>query len=285
MNSVIVRLRSTVAELPPTARRIADVILKQPDRVIEMSVNELARAARASEGTVIGLCQQIGAKGFPELKIAIAREMSASRELLHENIVRGDGTADVIAKIAGSHRAAIEDTVKVLDIGAVDKAVKILRKARRIEFYGIGTAAPIAEDAAYRFLRLGLDAKAMVNSHAQAVSAAFAGPEVAAITISHSGRTRETLAATRLAKQAGAQTICITNFGKPPLLKYCDVALFTAAVETRYRMEAMASRVAQLVVIDSLYARLALERWEPSLAAIDRSYRVLAEKRIKGAAE
>ncbi|MGA8291317.1 MAG: transcriptional regulator, partial [Rhodoplanes sp.] len=66
---------------------------------------------------------------------------------------------------------------------------------------------------------------------------------------------------------------------------YCDVALFTAAVETRYRMEAMASRVALRVVIDSLYARLALERWEPSLAAIDRSYRVLADKRIKGAAE
>jgi DNA-binding MurR/RpiR family transcriptional regulator len=281
MNAPIARLRSALSNLPPAARRLAGVIVDQPDAVIEMSVGDLAKAARVSEGSVIGLCQQIGAKGFPELKIAIAREIGSSRELLHEDIVRGDDTAEVIAKIAASHRTAIEDTMKVLDASEVDRAVRYLRKARRIEFYGIGTAAPIAEDAAYRFLRLGLDARAMVDSHAQAVSAAFTGPEVATITISHSGRTRETLAATRIAKAAGARTICVTNFGKPPLLRHCDVALFTAATETRYRMEAMASRVAQLVVIDTLYARLALEDWQPSLAAIKRSHAILSEKRLK----
>jgi len=281
MNSPIARLKSALSTLPPAARRLASTIVEQPNAVIEMSVGDLAKAARVSEGSVIGLCQQIGAKGFPELKIAIAREIGTSRELLHEDIVRSDGTTEVIAKIAASHRTAIEDTMKVLDADDVDRAVKYLRNARRIEFYGIGTSAPIAEDAAYRFLRLGLDARAMVDSHSQAVSAAFTGPEVATITISHSGRTRETLLATRLAKSAGARTICVTNFGKSPLLRLCDVALFTAATEARYRMEAMASRVAQLVVIDTLYARLALESWKPSLAAIKRSHAILSEKRMK----
>jgi DNA-binding MurR/RpiR family transcriptional regulator len=63
------------------------------------------------------------------------------------------------------------------------------------------------------------------------------------------------------------------------------VALFTAAVETRYRMEAMASRVAQLVVVDALYACLAIERWEPSLEAIERSHAILSEKRQKSGQE
>lgn len=285
MQSPIARLKSAIPNLPPAARRIASLIVEQPSAIIEMSIADLAKAASVSEGSVIGLCQQMGAKGFPELKIAIAREIGSSPELLHEDIMRGDDTVDVIAKIAASHRTAIEDTVKVLDPAAVDQAVKILRKARRIEFYGIGTSAPIAEDAAYRFLRLGIEARAMVDSHSQAVSAAFTGPDVATITISHSGRTRETLMATRLAKEAGARTICITNFGKPPLLKHCDLVLFTAAVETRYRMEAMASRVAQLVVIDALYARLALDRWQPSLAAIEKSYAILGEKRLKSGSE
>lgn len=285
MNSPIARLKSALPNLPPAARRLAGVIVEKPNIVVEMSIGDLAKAARVSEGSVIGLCQQMGAKGFPELKIAIAREIGSSRELLHEDIVRNDDTLSVIAKIAASHRTAIDDTMKVLEPAAVDRAIKILRKARRIEIYGIGTAAPIAEDAAYRFLRLGLDVRAMVDSHSQAVSAAFTGPDVATITISHTGRTRETLTATRLAKVAGARTICITNFGRPPLLKHCDVALFTAAVETRYRMEAMASRVAQLVVVDTLYARLALERWEPALSAIERSHAILSEKRLKSSAE
>lgn len=285
MRSPIARLKSAETSMPPAARRLAGVILKRPDAIVEMSIAELAKVARVSEGSVVAFCQQLGAKGFPELKIAIAREIGSSRELLHEDIVRDDNSADVIAKIAASHRMAIEDTVKVLDPVAVDRAVEILANARRIELYGIGTAAPMAEDAAYRFLRLGLDVKAMVDSHSQAVSAACTGPDVATITISHSGRTRETLAATRLAKAAGARTICITNFGKSPLLKHCEVALYTAAVEARYRMEAMASRVAQLVVIDTLYARLAIERWDPALAAIERSYAILSEKRIKTTAD
>ena len=281
MRSPIARLKSAETSMPPAARRLAAAILARPEAIVEMSIAELAKTARVSEGSVVALCQQLGAKGFPELKIAIAREIGSSRELLHEDIVRDDASADVIAKIAASHRMAIEDTVKVLDPAAVDRAVKLLKKAHRIEFYGIGTAAPIAEDAAYRFLRLGLEVKAMVDSHSQAVSAACTGPHVATITISHSGRTRETLTATRLARAAGARTICITNFGRSPLLKHCEVALHTAAVETRYRMEAMASRVAQLVVIDTLYARLAIENWDPALAAIERSYEILAEKRVK----
>ena len=285
MDSPIARLKSAMPELPPAARRLASVIVDKPDTIVAMSIADLAKAARVSEGSVIGLCQQMGAKGFPELKIAIAREIGSSRELLHEDIVRDDGTADVIAKIAASHRTAIVDTAKVLDPAQVDRAVTLLRSAHRIEIYGIGTAAPIAEDAAYRFLRLGLDVKAMTDSHSQAVSAALTGPGVATLTISHSGRTRETLLATRLAKSAGARTICITNFGKPPLLKHCDVALCTAAVETRYRMEAMASRVAQLVVIDTIYACLALRRWERSLAAIRQSYAILSEKRLRSGVE
>ncbi|MBR3192806.1 MurR/RpiR family transcriptional regulator [Bosea sp. (in: a-proteobacteria)] len=281
----LARLRAMLDDLPPTARRIASVIVMQPDQVLGMSVSELAAVARASEGSVIGLCQQIGARGFAELKITIAKEISTSRALLHEAITAGDSTADIVAKFTASHAVAIEDTVKVLDIGEIDRAARFIVDAKRIEFYGIGTAAPIAEDAAYRFLRLGLSTKAVTDSHAQAVSAAFTGPEVATLTISHSGRTHETLEATRLAKAAGARTICITNYGKSPLQQHCEITLFTAAQETKYRMEALSSRIAELFVIDVLYARLALLRWEGSLAAIQKSYDIIATKRVPSSAE
>ena len=119
-----------------------------------------------------------------------------------------------------------------------------MRAAARIEVYGIGSSGPIAVDLAYRFLQLGLPAVALIDSHIQAVSAAMTGPQAAVITISHSGSTVETLLATRLAKEAGAQTIGITRFGKSPLQRYCDVVLHTVANETRYRPEAMSSRVA-----------------------------------------
>lgn len=281
----LARLKAMLDDLPPTARRIGAFIVAHPDKVLDMSVSELAAAVQASEGSVIGLCQQIGASGFAALKITVAKEISASRALLHEAIVPGDSTTDIVSKFTASHAVAIEDTAKVLDTAAVDRAAQCIAEAERIEFYGIGTAAPIAEDAAYRFLRLGLSTKAVTDSHQQAVSASFTGPKVATVTISHSGRTHETLEAARLARAAGARNICITNYGKSPLQQYCEVVLFTAAQETKFRMEALSSRIAQLFVIDVLYARLAVTHWKGSLAAIQKSYEVISTKRIQPSAD
>src|SRR5690606_18533765 len=144
-----------------------------------------------------------------------------------------------------------------LDARAMARAVEAIRAAERVEVFGIGSAAPIAEDANYRLLRIGINSRATVDSHVQAITASLAGPNVAVLTISHSGSTVETLTATQLAKEAGATTIAITNFGKSPLLAHTDIVLNTLARETHFRTEAMTSRIAQLAIVDALIAGLA----------------------------
>jgi RpiR family transcriptional regulator, carbohydrate utilization regulator len=52
------------------------------------------------------------------------------------------------------------------------------------------------------------------------------------------------------------------------------------ANETRYRPEAMSSRVAQLAIIDALVSGCALTRAEESIQNLQRSARVLSEKRF-----
>jgi RpiR family carbohydrate utilization transcriptional regulator len=95
------------------------------------------------------------------------------------------------------------------------------------------------------------------------------------LTVSHSGSTTETVLATRLAREAGARTIGITRLGKSPLAAHCDVLLYTVANETRYRPEAMSSRVAQLAV-----SCCALADTESSVDRLQRSARILSEKRF-----
>ena len=156
----------------------------------------------------------------------------------------------------------------------------LLRAARRIEVYGIGSSGPIAQDLAYRLLQLGRDAKVVSDSHIQAVSAAMTDSSTAVVTISHSGSTRETVLATRLAREAGARTIGITKLGKSPLARYCDIVLHTIANETRYRPEAMSSRVAQLALIDTLVSCCALADAKRSVAKLELSARIIAGKRF-----
>lgn len=274
------RLKALRANLPPTAARIADFFIAHAADVVHMSVTEVAERTGASEGSVISLCQQLGARGFQQVKIALARDLVQPVQFIHEDLARTDDTGTVIEKIFRSDLQALHDTMKALDTKAMAAAVVAIRQARRVELYGIGSAAPIAEDAHYRLLRIGIEAKVVVDSHIQAISASLTGPDVATITISHSGSTHETVTATKLAKEAGATTICITNFGKSPLLAYADIVLHTMARETHFRTEAMTSRIAQLAIIDALIACLSLADYDKALATIGKTFDVLSTKRF-----
>ena len=279
LTAILTRITSVRDSLGNTAQRIADFIVANPDQVIYMSVSEVAERSEASEGSVVGFCKLIGANGFQALKIALAQELVRPVHMIHEDLEPEDDAATVARKIFQSNVQTLHDTASALDPAKLKHAVRILKKAKRIEIYGIGSAAPVAQDAHYRMLRIGMNVKAETDSHVQAISASLTGPGVAVLTISHSGSTHETVTATRLAKESGAQTICITNFGKSPILAYSDVTLVTMARETRFRTEAMTSRLAQLAIIDVLIACLALTDYDRAVDTVRRTSDILSLKR------
>jgi RpiR family carbohydrate utilization transcriptional regulator len=279
-SGVLERLRVLRSQLPPTAARIADFIVTRAADVIHMSVTEVAEGADASEGSVVALCQQIGARGFQQVKIALARDLVQPVQFIHEDLTRDDDMPTVIEKIFRGNMQALQDTLKVLNPVKMRRAVALILNAKRVEVYGIGSAAPIAEDANYRLLRIGIESKVVIDSHVQAISASLVDSSVAVLTVSHSGSTHETVTSTRLAKENGAKTICITNFGKSPIQNYADVVLHTMARETRFRTEAMTSRIAQLAIVDALIAALALATYDTAVDTIAKTFDVLSIKRL-----
>jgi DNA-binding MurR/RpiR family transcriptional regulator len=274
------RLRALRMSLPPAAARIAEVILTQPSEVVHLSVTEVAARAQASEGSVIALCRQLGVRGFQHLKIELARDLVRPVQAIQEDLEPGDDATAVLRKVFESGRQALADTLAVLNPASLERAASLLRGARRVEIYGIGSAAPVAEDAHVRLLRIGLDSRLAVDSHLQAISATLAGPDVAVLTVSHSGSTIETVTATRLAREAGARTVVVTQLGRSPISAHAEVLLHTAARETRYRTEAMTSRIAQFAVVDALVSRIALAIGPGAVEALRRSAEALALRRF-----
>jgi RpiR family transcriptional regulator, carbohydrate utilization regulator len=280
LDGMLARVQAARASLPPAARRIAEVIVANPAEIVHMSVTELADRAGASEGSVVSLCRQLGAKGFHHLKIALARDLVQPVHLIHEDLTRDDDIPTIVEKVFLSNIQALYDTRKTLDRAAVARAVELILAADRVELYGIGSSAPIAEDAHYRMLRIGINCKVVTDSHIQAISASLTDASVVVITVSHSGSTHETVTATRLAHEAGAQTICITNYGRSPIQSHVDVVLYTMARETEFRTEAMTSRIAQLAIVDTLIACLAMANYDKAVDTIRQTFEVLSVKRF-----
>lgn len=282
---LLVRIRGALPSLRPAERRVADAVLSDPGGVSRLSINRLAERCATSATTVMRFCRTIGLPKYPDLRIALAGE--ASRENVEHggvarpsgDIDRDDTLADIVAKITYNDARAIEDTAATLDLDALDQAVSAVSEARRVDVYGVGASAFVGQDLHQKLHRIGLLAFVWPDPHAALTSAALLDDRCVAIAISHTGATDDTVAALQAARDSGARTLAITNFVPSPLADVADLVLTTAARETTFRSGAMASRIAQLAVIDYLFVGVAQRAYDDTMTALERTYRAVQSRR------
>lgn len=266
--ATILKINSAYSSFRTAEKRVADYITAHPEEIVYLSITELAERSNASEATIVRMCQQAGFRGYHDLKIVITQDLVAPLKNIHEDITEDDDTAAVMQKVFHANMQALENTRAVLDINQMEKATQALINASTVGVLGVGTSGPIVEDCQYKFMRIGLRCQAFVDPHIQLMLIAQLDAGDVLLGISHSGSSREVVEAMSAAKEAGVTTICITGYAKSPITRVSDIRLHTSAVETKYRMEAVASRVAQLSITDALEVNVALRIKERALAQI-----------------
>lgn len=259
-------------------KKIALWILENPQEIIRLSISELAEKCGCGEATIVRFSKRLGLVGYQELKISIAQE-SGTAPPVAVNISADDSAYEVFAKHCAEIVRSLEHTKNVLDEKSMATAARKIAKADRIAIFGLGNSASIAMDAQHKFMRVGLSAAAYCDNHMQAIAASHLKQGDVAIGISHSGSSIDVVEALKLSKSNGAATICITNYGRSPIVKYSDVVLYTAAEETKYSVLAMNSRISQLAIIDSMYAHLVIHKSQEALRAIQDTERALQGKK------
>ena len=276
------RIRVAMDSLRPAERRVAALVVSEPGTVVHLPIAELASLADVSEGTVIRFCTALGCRGYQALKLALAADLAQPTLVLQEDIVAADAAnpAIVAHKVFASDILALQDTLKLLDPAAIMRAVKAIESCSEVVFFGIGSSHAVASDAAGRFLRIGLRAYAETDAHLQVVTASLLPSTAVAIGISHSGVSREPVECLALARRRRATTVAVTARHPSPLTAHADIVLLTMSTETRYREEALASRIAQLSLLDSLYVAVAIRRPEASLDALRETSEALAPHRL-----
>jgi DNA-binding MurR/RpiR family transcriptional regulator len=175
--------------------------------------------------------------------------------------------------------AAINDTLGTLDFHLVESVIQELAKADKIIFYGLGGSAVVAMDAYHKFFRIGIPCEWFNDGHLAVMAASMMREGQVFVAISHSGSSRDVVEAVEIAAKTGASTLAITSHRSSPLSKAAGRSLCVASHETGYRLEPMASRIAQLCVIDVLSVGISLLRSDEVIANINKSRKALAQKR------
>ncbi|WML43159.1 MurR/RpiR family transcriptional regulator [Neobacillus sp. PS3-40] len=278
--SYLGKIRSYYARLSEKEKKIANYILDNPDKIIHCTINEVAEDLNVADATVFRFCKRLGFKGYQAMKIALASEVVTPMKHIHEEISDQDNEKAISEKIFKSNIRTLENTLQILDYNSLQKAVQLIQEADRVEFYGTGGSVVVAIDAFHKFIRSGVKAFAFPDSHFQLMSASQLTKNDVAVVISHTGTNNDTIKILNTAIESGAKTIGITSFPKSPISQNVDVALYTSSDETEYRSEALASRIAQLSLIDALYVNLMILNKDKAKNSLEKVRNAISETRI-----
>jgi DNA-binding MurR/RpiR family transcriptional regulator len=284
-SSVAVRLRAILPSLSRSEQRVAAQVLEDPRGVAASTITELAERCATSETTVVRFCRTLGMSGYPQLRLTLAAEVGradgGSARVVGSDIGPGDDLAQIVEKIAFADARAVEETANQLDLTSLQAVVDALVAARRVDVYGVGASAFVAMDFQQKLHRIGQVAFAWSDTHLALTSAALLQPGDVAIGVSHTGVTTDTIDALAEARRHGATTVAMTNFPRSPITDVADHVLTTAVRETTFRSGAMASRLAQLTLVDFLFVGVAQQTYPETRAALEATYDAVSGHRLK----
>ncbi|BBO27539.1 transcriptional regulator, RpiR family [Marisediminitalea aggregata] len=240
-------------------RKVAEVILANPQSAIHSSIATLAKMSDVSEPTVNRFCRRLDTKGFPDFKLHLAQSLANGTPYVNRHVDENDGPDEYTTKIFESTMASLEVARQSVCVNTVNRVVDLLTQAQRISFFGLGASASVAHDALNKFFRFNVPVVYFEDILMQRMSCMNCGSGDVVVLISHTGRTKSLVEIAQIAKNNDATVVGITS-ANSPLAQECTFVLSLEVPEDTDMYMPMASRIAQLTLIDVLATGFTLRR-------------------------
>ncbi|MEH7876173.1 MurR/RpiR family transcriptional regulator [Rhizobium laguerreae] len=209
-------------DYPNALARVAQYVLENPKRAVRQSLGELSAASQSGQATIFRLCRELGFKGFTDFKLALAAEIG-HRETEPDRGV--SLTVNSLDEVASLINRSVLNTRQLLQPELVASAAPLLLNARHVNIYGSGDSGLAGEVLFHRLRRIGVRVRVFANVGYAHEAAEAMTKEDAAIAVSQSGASPDTVEFLRRAHQTGAFSLAITCHPKSSLAKVSDVVL------------------------------------------------------------
>ncbi len=257
--SVLWQIRRGLDGLSRAERQVAEHVLARPRQMLSDPIAEIARAAQVSQPTVIRFCRSLGCQGLSDFKLRLASSLTGTVPVTHTSVTPQDSMAELGGKVMGNTAAAILQVRSHLNRESIDSAIELINGARRLFVHASGYTGVVAQDAQFKFLRLGMSCNAYTDPRLHQLATGVLESGDAVLIISSSGRTPELLEVADAAQARGAGVVAVT-VGQSPLAKRADVALLAEHSEDIETHVPMVSRILMLLFIDILATGVAMRR-------------------------
>ena len=249
--NIINTIRSRYYSFSPAEQKVANYVLNNYEKIQYMSISELAEFAEVADATVTRFCRSLNLKGFNIFKIELASYIAEKRA----PVPLGE-TPDILAsgqQSAAESKAAIDETIDLLDKDAIHNAIELFERAGRVLCAGSGGSMRMADECAHLLSIVEPKFVAVADSHSQISTVATMKENDIVLLFSYSGATLDGIELLELTGRLGIKTVLVTRFKKSPIAKLADVTLCCGSKEGPYQMDSVAAKMALLTLIDVIF--------------------------------
>lgn len=272
--------------LSPRVKLAARFVAEQPHRVAMRSLRQIASAANLSPPTFTRLARAVGCENYEALREICRREAThrtqtfADKARLLQMHAKGDAREQPGALVRDQALAAIaniETLLVTIDPRKLDTAARILASSERVLLVGLLSSTPFVDYAAY------MANMAFPNWHVVARSGTSIPAALldltrrdAVLVLTKSPYARRSIQAARIATDAGARVIAITDGVHSPILPFARISLIVSTDSPNF----FPSHAATLVLFEALIGmvvRRSGSRAQSRIAAVERANRSQGE--------
>lgn len=261
--SVINQICASMDSFFDTEKKIGDYIVRNPKKVVDMTVGELAKECGVSEASVSRFCKRIELKGFHHLKISLARELVDAKD---DGEISGHISVDdmegSLRGILSNKMEELRQTVAMMDSEELKKILDVINNADTVLMAAVGNTIPVAMDGAYKLNQIGIRAMSTPIWETELGYSYNLTDKDVVVAISNSGESTGVIQILEAAKSHGAVAISITNNARSSVAELSTYHITTATREKLFLDGYCFSRVSATMVIEIIYLLLASMRKE-----------------------
>lgn len=261
--SVINQICASMDSFFDTEKKIGDYIVRNPKKVVDMTVGELAKECCVSEASVSRFCKRIELKGFHHLKISLARELVDAKD---DGEISGHISVDdmegSLRGILSNKMEELRQTVAMIDREELKKILDVINNADTVLMAAVGNTIPVAMDGAYKLNQIGIRAVSTPIWETELGYSYNLTDKDVVVAISNSGESTGVIQILQAAKSRGAVAISITNNDRSSVAELSTYHITTATREKLFLDGYCFSRVSATMVIEIIYLLLASMRKE-----------------------
>lgn len=261
-----------------TQRKVARLLVSDPELVAFASADRIAQDAGVSQATVIRTCQALGYRGYAEFQEYVRHLIREGRTLERyrgavESGGEGSPAVNIFRQVLAKDIDNLQRTMESISPVDVERAVSLLVTQQRIYIAGARASYATAYFLAYNLATLVPHARLIdFGAHLFHQLREF-DENTALIVIGFPRYTDTTLRILRYAKMRRCATVAITDSSVSPVARLADVAL-TAEIRTPAATD---SHTAAMSLATALLTAVALQCGEDAANNAARFESTLAE--------